>query len=186
MDSPDHGLTNERTDLLDGLTQSLPVLLDLALLYHCSSYLYPCSLLFGVVCLCLWQRFPVLLLVDYIQRIHHLCLYRLPFIASYLGPVRSLDRHLRLARGSIARYQGPQGWFDIIQGRVSVPDPSRCRVASPRLTKSLKYSSACYRMITTNFFSKIQYSQIYRLGITTLITGCAKLSVIASWKENYS
>ena len=47
MDSPDHGLTNERTDLLDGLTQSLPVLLDLALLYHCSSYLYPCSLLFG-------------------------------------------------------------------------------------------------------------------------------------------
>ena len=54
MDSPDHGLTNERTDLLDGLTQSLPVLLDLALLYHCSSYLYPCSLLFGVLCLCPW------------------------------------------------------------------------------------------------------------------------------------
>ena len=47
MDSPDQGLTNEKTDLLDGLTQSLPVLLDLALLYHCSSYLYLCSLLFG-------------------------------------------------------------------------------------------------------------------------------------------
>ena len=53
MDLPDHGLTNEKTDLLGGLTQSLPFLLDLALLYHCSSYLYPCSLLFGLVCLCL-------------------------------------------------------------------------------------------------------------------------------------